>query len=95
MSDNTMKATTRAMLAICAFGLSSFIVVAVVPEAMTTTYNNQDNLVQETKWRNAGYFDDENGIELNISQENFADGAKHANDFLAKNRESLNNQPSK
>ena len=44
--------------------------------------------------RNAGYFDDDNGIELNISEDSFANANKYANDFLANNRESLNQQPS-
>ena len=63
MSHQTLAATTKAMLAVCAFGLTSFIAVAVAPPALDKSYQNQDNLVAMTKLRNAGYFDDENGIE--------------------------------
>lgn len=95
MSHQKMAATTKAMLVICTFGLSSFIAVAVAPPAIDKTYDNQDKLVEMTKLRNAGYLDDENGIEISLSNEGFAQANKKANDFLAKNRESLNNQPSK
>lgn len=95
MSHQKMAATTKAMLVICTFGLSSFIAVAVAPPAIDKTYDNQDKLVEMTKLRNAGYLDDENGIEISLSNEEFAQANKKANDFLAKNRESLNNQPSK
>lgn len=95
MSHQKMAATTKAMLVICTFGLSSFIAVAVVPPAIDKTYDNQDKLVEMTKLRNAGYLDDENGIEISLSNEEFTQANKKANDFLAKNRESLNNQPSK
>lgn len=103
MSHQKMAGTTKAMLSICAFGLTSVIAFAVGPKAIDTTYQNQDNLVAMTKLRNAGYFDDENGIELSINQEDLDDNisymaskqfeaAKHANSFLATNRELLNNQ---
>ena len=95
MSHQKMAATTKAMLVICTFGLSSFIAVAVAPPAIDKTYDNQDKLVEMTKLRNAGYLDDENGIEISLSNEEFAQANKKANDFLARNRESLNNQPSK
>lgn len=95
MSHQKMAATTRAMLVICAFGLSFFIAVAVAPPAIDKSYDNQDKLVEMTKLRNAGYLDDENGIEISLSNEEFAQANKKANDFLAKNRESLNNQISK
>lgn len=95
MSHQKMAATTKAMLVICTFGLSSFIAVAVAPPAIDKTYDNQDKLVEMTKLRNAGYLDDENGIEISLSNEEFTQANKKANDFLAKNRESLNNQPSK
>ncbi|WPJ30538.1 hypothetical protein [Pseudoalteromonas phage vB_PalP_Y7] len=95
MSHQKMAATTKAMLVICTFGLSSFIAVAVAPPAIDKTYDNQDKLVEMTKLRNAGYLDDENGIEISLSNEQFAQANKKANDFLARNRESLNNQPSK
>lgn len=95
MSHQKMAATTKAMLVICTFGLSSFIAVAVAPPAIDKTYDNQDKLVEMTKLRNAGYLDDENGIEISLSNEEFAQANKKANDFLAKNRESLNNQLSK
>lgn len=92
MSHQKMAATTKAMLVICTFGLSFFIAVAVAPPAIDKTYDNQDKLVEMTKLRNAGYLDDENGIEISLSNEEFAQANKKANDFLAKNRESLNNQ---
>lgn len=95
MSHQKMAATTKAMLVICTFGLSSFIAVAVAPPAIDKSYDNQDKLVEMTKLRNAGYLDDENGIEISLSNEEFAQANKKANDFLARNRESLNNQPSK
>lgn len=95
MSHQKMAATTKAMLVICTFGLSSFIAVAVAPPAIDKTYDNQDKLVEMTKLRNAGYLDDENGIEISLSNEEFAQANKKANDFLARNRESLNNQLSK
>ena len=95
MSHKKMAATTKAMLVICTLGLSSFIAVAVAPPAIDKTYDNQDKLVEMTKLRNAGYLDDENGIEISLSNEEFTQANKKANDFLAKNRESLNNQPSK
>lgn len=95
MSHQKMAATTKAMLVICAFGLSSFIAVAVAPPAIDKSYDNQDKLVEMTKLRNAGYLDDENGIEISLSNEEFAQANKKANDFLARNRESLNNQLSK
>lgn len=95
MSHQKMAATTKAMLVICTFGLSSFIAVAVAPPAIDKTYDNQDKLVEMTKLRNAGYLDDENGIEISLSNEEFAQANKKANDFLARNRESSNNQPSK
>lgn len=85
----------KAMLVICTFGLSSFIAVAVAPPAIDKTYDNQDKLVEMTKLRNAGYLDDEDGIEISLSNEEFAQANKKANDFLARNRESLNNQLSK
>ena len=103
MSHQKMAATTKAMLVVCTFGLSSFIAVAVAPPALDKSYANQDSVVQQAKWRNAGYFDDENGIELSINQEDLDDNvsymaskqcksAKHANDFLADTRQSINNQ---
>lgn len=95
MSHQKMAATTKAMLVICTFGLTSFIAVAVAPPAIDKSYENQDNLIAITKLRNAGYLDDENGIEISLSNEEFAQANKKANDFLAKNRESLNNQLSK
>lgn len=95
MSHQKMAATTKAMLVICTFGLSSFIAVAVAPPAIDKTYDNQDKLVEMTKLRNAGYLDDENGIEISLSNDEFAQANKKANDFLARNRESLNNQLSK
>lgn len=95
MSHQKMATTTKAMLTICAFGLTSFIAVAVAPPAIDKAYDNQDKLVEMTKLRNAGYLDDENGIEISLSNEEFAQANKKANDFLAKNRESLNNQLSK
>lgn len=95
MSHQKMAATTKAMLVICTFGLSSFIAVAVAPPAIDKSYDNQDKLVEMTKLRNAGYLDDENGIEISLSNEEFAQANKKANDFLARNRESLNNQLSK
>lgn len=95
MSHQKMAATTKAMLVICTFGLSSFIAVAVAPPAIDKAYDNQDKLVEMTKLRNAGYLDDGNGIEISLSNEEFAQANKKANDFLARNRESLNNQPSK
>lgn len=95
MSHQKMAATTKAMLVICTFGLSSFIAVAVAPPAIDKTYDNQDKLVEMTKLRNAGYLDDENGIEISLSNEEFAQANKKANDFLARNRESSNNQLSK
>ena len=94
MSIQQQSPATKAMLVICAFGLSSFIAVAVAAPALDKTFDNQDSLVQQAKWRNSGYFDDDNGIELNISEDSFANANKHANDFLANNRESLNQQPS-
>lgn len=87
---NKISAATQALL--IAAGVSSFIAVAIASPALDKSYSNQDNLVQETKWRNAGYFDDKNGIE--ISKSEFSDFNKQANDFLSKNRESLNNQKS-
>lgn len=95
MSRQTMTSTTKVMLVTCAFGLTSFIALAVAPPALDKSFQNQDNLIAMTKLRNAGYLDDENGIEISLSNEEFAQANKKANDFLAKNRESLNNQPSK
>lgn len=103
MSHQTMASTTKVMLVTCAFGLTSFIALAVAPPALDKSFQNQDNLVAMTKLRNAGYLDDENGIELNTNQEDLDDNiiymaskqfeaAKHANNFLATNRELLNNQ---
>ena len=69
MSHQKMAATTKAVLVICTFGLSSFIAVAVAPPAIDKTYDNQDKLVEMTKLRNAGYLDDENGIEISLSNE--------------------------
>ena len=95
MSHQKMAPITKAMLAVCTFGLTSFIALAVAPQALDKSFQNQDNLIAMTKLRNAGYLDDENGIEISLSNEEFAQANKKANDFLAKNRESLNNQLSK
>ena len=69
MSHQTMASTTKVMLVTCAFGLYSFIAVAVAPPAIDKSYDNQDKLVEMTKLRNAGYLDDENGIEISLSNE--------------------------
>lgn len=95
MTDQ-ISGLTRQMLGIVAFGLSSCLIslvsVAVAAPALDKSIQNQDNLVQETKWRNAGYFDDKDGIE--ISSYEFSEANKTANNFLIKNRELLNNQKS-
>ena len=81
MSHQKMAATTKAMLVICTFGLSSFIAVAVAPPAIDKSYDNQDKLVEMTKLRNAGYLDDENGIEISLSNEVFAQANKKRTTF--------------
>ena len=54
MSHQTMASTTKVMLVTCAFGLTSFIALAVAPPALDKSVQNQENLVAMTKLRNAG-----------------------------------------
>ena len=84
MSHQKMAATTKAVLVICTFGLYSFIAVAVAPPAIDKSYDNQDKLVEMTKLRNAGYLDDENGIEISLSNEVFAQANKKRTTFSLK-----------
>lgn len=77
-----MSALTKMMLIITTFGLLSFIAVIAAPSAVDQSYSNQDSLVQEHKLRLQGYYD-EDGFDVDVSEEEFLAATKHANKFIA------------